>query len=97
MMFRRLYWVTEQLSRSGEAHVHGVYTSIPDLLRRGIGEELPDGFRLNLVKLDNDCGPLGSWEAPTFDGLGEKLSEYVVTDEFSPDQVETLLSRLGAA
>ncbi|HVL39322.1 MAG TPA: hypothetical protein VM328_08015 [Fimbriimonadaceae bacterium] len=98
MMFRRLYWVTEQLDEQGCSTVTGVYTSIPDLVRHGLRyvNDLPQGgFRLNLVKLDCTKKPLGIWESPRFEGLADRLSEYVATDEFSQDQCNMLVEALS--
>ncbi len=36
MMFRRLYWVVEEVDTSGRSQVTGVYTSIQDLIKHGL-------------------------------------------------------------
>ena len=96
MMFRRLYWVTEDVNANGNSGVNGVYTSIPDLVKNGI--ESRNGksskLRLSLVKLDCADGPLGVWEAPNFAGIEESLQEYVRTDEISADQCKSLVDQL---
>jgi hypothetical protein len=96
MMFRRLYWVTEEINANGGSGVSGVYTSIPDLVKNGI--ETRNGkasrLRLSLVKLDGADGPLGVWEAPNFSGIEESLQEYVRTDEISADQCQSLFNQL---
>lgn len=102
MMFRRLYWVTEEVSASGGSGVTGVYTSIPDLVRNGIESRngKPSKLRLSLVKLDCADGPLGVWESPAFTGIEESLQEYVRTDEISADQCQILfdqLKKIGSA
>jgi len=89
MMFRRLYWVTE-VSEGGNAHIAGVYTSIPDLIEKGL-----DGravTRISLVKLDSCDGPLGLWEAPSYGNLREDLQAYVATGEFALDEIQALAS-----
>lgn len=87
MKFRRIYWVTEQLDDKGASQVAGVYTSIPDLIDKGLrwDEGIPgrSGFRISLVKLDSMNKPLGSWSSPGFAGLDESLKEYVGTGEFN--------------
>lgn len=95
MMFRKLYWVTEALDANGNSHVEGVYTSIPDLIRHGLRNlDQHYGLRLTLSKLDSQCGPLGSWESPSFEGLDVCLQEFVATEEFSQDHCKALLDAL---
>jgi len=96
MMFRRLYWVTEELSSAGSS-VTGVYTSIPDLIRHGIRwtSEPTSHFRLTLVKLDCAKEPLGTFVGPRFEGLEERLSDFVRTDEFSHDECRALADALA--
>lgn len=97
MMFRRLYWVTEEVGNDGSSAVTGVYTSIPELVNVGI--ESRNGqiskLRLNLVKLDCS-GPLATWQAPEFGGVEERLQEFVRTDEFSADHCKMLVDALKA-
>lgn len=99
MMFRKLYWVTEQL-QAGTARVTGVYTSVPDLIRKGLiwhGETAGDTrMRLTLVKLDSSKGPLGEWENSTFASLVTDLEPFVRTDEFRLDEVLDLVSAINA-
>ena len=96
MMFRRLYWVTEEVNANGNSGVAGVYTSIPDLIKNGIESRngKPSKLRISLVKLDGASGPLGVWEAPSFDGIEDSLQEYVRTEEFSADQLQSLVNEL---
>lgn len=100
MRFRHLYWVTEQLSRDGDSGIGGVYTSIHDLLEKGV--QWHDGvagrarFRLNLVLADSDRPSLGSWCSPEFPGLEQDLQEYVRSDEMTTGDVEALASELRA-
>jgi len=97
MMFRKLYWVTEEVASDGGTGIHGVYTSIPDLIRNGIDARngKASNLRLSLVKLDCADGPLGIWQAPKFEGLSEDIQKYVHTDEFSADQAKLLVERLA--
>jgi hypothetical protein len=87
MKFRRIYWVTEQFDEKGGSQVAGVYTSIPDLIDKGLrwDEGTPGraGFRITLVKLDSMKSPLGTWHGPEFAGLDESLKEYIGTGEFN--------------
>ena len=98
MVFRRIYWVTEQLSAEGVSDVTGVYTSIPDLMENGMRwlESNPkrDGFRITLVKLDSSAAPLGVWSGPSYLGIEEDLAPYVATKEFSAQDVEALAAKL---
>jgi hypothetical protein len=98
-MFRKLYWVTEEVDDIGRAHVTGVFTSVPDLIDKGLKvaeTSMPsDHFlRLTLVKLDSCGTPFGSWTSPTFTGLGEKLTEFVDTGEFTFDECRDLVEEL---
>ena len=99
MMFRKLYWVTEEVDDIGRAHVTGVFTSVPDLIDKGLKvaeTSMPsDHFlRLTLVMLDSCGTPFGSWTSPTFTGLGEKLTEFVDTGEFTFDECRDLVEEL---
>ena len=95
MMFRKLYWVTEQVDPLGTSCIAGVYTSIPDLLKNGL-YDLPLGcrLRLTLTKLDTDQPPFGTWTEPEFTSLPALLSRLVVTEEFSPEHCHMLLDAL---
>lgn len=98
MKFRKLYWVTEQVGKDGTSEIAGVYTSIPDLVDRGLqwmeGIDRRDGFRLTLVSLDSKKKPLGTWTLPEFGSIDQDLAAYVSTQEFSMTEVETLLESL---
>lgn len=87
MKFRRIYWVTEQIDNDGSSQVAGVFTSIPDLIDKGLrwDDEIPgrSGFRISLVKLDSSKKPLGTWSSPSFEGLDSSLREYIGTGEFN--------------
>jgi len=94
-MFRKLYWVTESVDAKGLSHVVGVYTSIPDLIRHGLStNDRNSRLRLTLTKLDSDRTPFGTWCEPHFEGLDDKLQEFVVTEEFLPEQCEMLVDAL---
>jgi hypothetical protein len=94
-MFRKLYWVTEHVNENGESKVLGVYTSIPDLIRHGLPEAPKGGqLRLTLTKLDSSQEPLGRFVAPAFDGIEEKLEEFIRTEEFSKDHCNSLCKAL---
>jgi hypothetical protein len=96
MMFRKLYWVTELVDDKGLSRVTGVYTSIPDLIRHGLRHDDRTGsLRLTLTKLDCSQGPLGTWSSPRYEGLAQRLEEFVLTDEFSKDQCSSLLEALA--
>ncbi len=98
MKFRRLYWVTEQLGENGTSQIGGVYTSIHDLLERGLcRDEAPitkNRFRVSLVKLDSNQPPLGQWTSPDFQGMKDALQEFVDTDEFNAQDCEQLVEDL---
>lgn len=100
MKFRKIYWVTEQLDEAGNGRVSGVYTSVADLIGRGMShkEGVPGnkGFRLSLVQLDSTRPPLGSWATPGFDGIGQGLQEYVGTGELTGSEIESLCQALKA-
>src|SRR5438105_1923720 len=95
MMFRKLYWVTEQVEPNGKSHVTGVFTSIPNLVREGFACNQLGLLRLTLTKLDCESGALGRWTAPHFDGLEERLAEFVRTDEFTAEQCKALVLALA--
>lgn len=93
-MFRKLYWVTEQVDSSGKSHVTGVFTSIPNLLKEGLACNELGCLRLTLMKLDSEKGALGNWTAPNFAGIHDRLQELVRSDEVSVDQCESLVAAL---
>ncbi len=95
MMFRRLYWVVEEVDTSGRSQVTGVYTSIQDLIKHGLsGVDAGNEIRLTLTKLDSSKPPLGCWRSPKFDELETALEEYIRTDEFSEEQCKSLCDEL---
>lgn len=100
MMFRRLYWVAEQVDqKSGRSKVTGVYTSIQDLVQKGFqwcdGGSGPTGYRLTLLKPDSFNCPLGVWDAPRFEGILNDMNEYVESGEYTKDEIATLETAIG--
>lgn len=93
MTFRRLYWITEHVQSDGSSQASGVYTSIYDLIERGLPRHR-SGLRLTIVKVDSDGDPLGSYQSPDFGGLGDDLFTYVKTEEITEDQRQSLLTAL---
>ena len=96
-MFRKLYWVTEALQFNGTSQVLGVYTSIPDLLSRGLAgmEKINFRLRISLVKLDSTEPPLGVWMAGTCPELANDLRQYSATGEFALEHCEQLAHALS--
>lgn len=87
-MFRRLYWIVEEFDSAGATRVTGVYTSIPDLVHRGLkpGSQL----RLSIHKPDTYDQPLGQWTNSTFGEIADGLGQFVQTHEYSVEEVKTL-------
>lgn len=87
-MFRRLYWIVEEFDDAGATHVSGVYTSIQDLIHRGLkpGAKL----RLTIHKPDTYNAPLGQWTNGSFAQIGDDLNAFVQTHEYSVEEVKTL-------
>ena len=96
MMFRKLYWVTEQTDPEGIFRATGIYTSVHDLIDHGLRWLAPagKGFRISLAKLDCKTDVLGSWHSPDFKGLEEQMQEFVKTGEFGIDEFQTLRTAL---
>ena len=93
-MFRKLYWVSEQVYNDGTSTVNGVYTSIPDLVRYGLRFPDQGQLRLTLTKLDSNQQPLGCWLSPNFDGLETAMGPYLKTEEFTNEHVKLLIKSL---
>jgi hypothetical protein len=93
MPFRRIYWITEHVRADGSTQASGIYTSVYDLVERGLPRHT-GGLRLTLVKVDSDRDPLGSYSSPAFEGLAEDLLGYAATDEITEEQRNGLLSAL---
>jgi|SRR5579862_2524699 len=94
-MFRKLYWVTEQVKPDGESRVTGVFTSIPNLVKEGLACNHIRTMRLTLTKLDCISGALGTWMGPDFAGLPDGLIEFVQTEEFTAEHCESLVEALS--
>ncbi len=95
MMFRKLYWVVETLLPNGASSIHGVYTSIPNLLKYGIDAQADlHGIRLSLTRLDSDFGVIAAWSGESFSCFGDDLVQFVETDDFSEDQRQALVNRV---
>ena len=83
------------MTTKGTSRVVGVYTSIPDLIHHGLAWS--DGthrLRLTLTKLDSEKEPFGTWSEPKFEGICERLTEFVLTDEFSQEHCNMLVEAL---
>jgi hypothetical protein len=93
MPFRRIYWITEHVHADGSTQASGIYTSVYDLVERGLPRH-SEGLRLTLVKVDSDSDPLGTYDSPAFEGLAEDLLGYTATDEITEDQRKGLLDAL---
>ncbi len=98
MRFRRIYWVTEQFDEAGKSHVTGVFTSVHDLIERGVGvREVSDktsGYRVTLVELDSPNLPLCEFSSPTFPDVAAKLQPFVDSGELSIEEVARLCDAL---
>jgi hypothetical protein len=93
-MFRKLYWVSEQVYNDGTSSVNGVYTSIPDLVHYGLRFPDTGQLRLTLTKLDSNQQPLGCWLSPNYDGLESAMTPYLKTEEFTNEHVKLLINSL---
>lgn len=92
-MFRRLYWVVEQIDLDGKSRVTGVYTSIPDLIHKGLNwcSDLNGHIvRISLVKPDTFDSPLGCWHATDLDKMVEELKAFVKTNEMTESEISDL-------
>jgi hypothetical protein len=97
MRFRRLYWVTEQISPSGESEIRGVFTSVPDLIEhclQVLGET--SDVRLSLVELDRVGKPLLTWVSKGGDDIAGLLDPFVKTGELSRDEVQRVIDAVSA-
>jgi hypothetical protein len=95
MLFRKLYWVAEDLLPSGAASLRGVFTSVPNLIRLGIPDRLdPSRFRLTLTRLDSTDGVVARWSGPDFDHLSQDLAPFVVEEDFTEEQRRNLVERI---
>lgn len=77
----------------------GVYTSIQDLVDKGLKWSEGSGgrtLRLTLVKPDTFDKPLGSWNGGALDGLAGDLRAFVETHEFTEEEVNHLVQSVAA-
>lgn len=99
MTFRRLYWIAEELGNDGKSTVTGVYTSIADLVHKGLkwrnGAGSKANFRLTLVKPDTFDAPLGRWDASNLDGIEEAIAPFMATNEISIEESKMLCEGLA--
>jgi len=96
-MFRRLYWIAEQVGSDGTSRITGVYTSIQDLVHNGLQwcDDIEGcNLRLTLVKPDTFNKPLGTWSSPGFDGLKDDLQGYIASQEYTEEETKMLTSAL---
>ncbi len=89
MTFRKLYWVTEKLDSDGKSKPNGIYTSVVDLIHKGLAEG-SGNFRLSLFKLDCAGDPLESWTAGSGADIAEDMSKYVTNGEFRAEEIKEL-------
>jgi hypothetical protein len=95
MTFRRLYWITEHVKSDGSTQASGVYTSVYDLIERGLPRHR-NGLRLTIAKVDSDADPIASYVSPGFGKLEDDLLTYVKTEEITEDQRQSLMRALRA-
>lgn len=99
MTFRRLYWIAEELGTDGKSTVTGVYTSIADLVHKGLkwrnGAGDKGNFRLTLVKPDTFDSPLGRWDASNLDGIEQSIAPFMATNEISIEESKMLSEGLS--
>ncbi len=98
-MFRKLFWIVEQCGTDGCSRVTGIYTSIQDLVGKGLvwsnGGAVQD-LRLTLIKPDTFDQNLGTWKGPEFAGMATDMQAFILRHEFSQEEVDTLSSSLAA-
>lgn len=94
-MFRRIYWITERLNEDGTSDATGVYTSIYDLVTRGLPRHT-GGLRLTIAKVDAEEDPTARYVSPEFGTLDADLEAYVLSGEITEEQRRMLRSALSA-
>ena len=94
-MFRRIYWITERLHKDGASEATGIYTSIYDLVTRGLPRH-PDGLRLTIAKVDAEEDPTARYVSPDFAALDGDLEPYVRSGEITEEQRRMLRDALDA-
>jgi hypothetical protein len=98
-MFRRLYWIAEQLNADGTSRITGIYTSIQDLCHHGLcwSENCNSKvIRLTLMKPDVFDQPLGCWISPTFGDIATDMRVYVESNEYTEEEIKMLMSSIDA-
>ena len=95
-MFRKLIWVSESVAADLTSSVLGAYTSIPDLMERGLRARDGESLRLTLTKLDSKKEPFGVWSDSHPDDLVAGLQPFVDTEEITADSVIALVAALKA-
>lgn len=98
-MFRRLYWIVEQIGEDSSSRVTGVYTSIQDLVNKGLkwSENLVvNHVRITLMKPDTFDKALGSWKDSEFGSLRNDLEAYIQSHEYSEEEVDLLCQATSA-
>ena len=94
-MFRRIYWITERLNEDGTSEATGIYTSIYDLVTRGLPRHTT-GLRLTIAKVDAEEDPAARYVSPNFGTLDADLEAYVRSGEITEEQRSMLRHALGA-
>ncbi len=94
MMFRKLIWVSESVAADLTSSVLGAYTSIPDLMERGLRPREGESLRLTLTKLDSRKEPFGVWSDAHPDDLVAGLQPFVETEEITTESVLALVEAL---
>ena len=91
MIFRRLYWVTEQHGADGRSEVTGVFTSVPDLIECGLGVRdisgFSAGYRISLVQLDSRRAPVARISPAEPASVRATLEEFIKSGELSEEEV----------
>lgn len=102
MKFRKLYWVTEQLDVNGLSEVTGVFTSVPDLIRTGLGIQesattKQAGYRLSLMELDKNGLAFLQWSSLHPEPIEELLEPFAKSGELTRDEISRLADALARA
>lgn len=91
MMFRKLYWVAEDIDATGSSQVRGVFTSVPNLLRNCLerGVDLSE-IRLSLTRLDCGNAVIASWSGKQFAQMPRDLVQFVETEDLTEEQRQSI-------
>lgn len=93
MIFRRVYWVVEQLGDRG-SEVAGVYTSIPDLLENGLRSVSGATIRVSAFELDKARGALCTWRTDSKHEAAEAFELLVEAGDFTHEEIARLCDAL---